>query len=205
MNTLIDIQDEVYVTVALSVNTPCNLLLSLLAIVVDPYERALQVVPLTKNNLSAVCRPGYGCWSARLFWRWIYKLQLLTVTPRVYPVLMLYHLYLATGNVIHIPRAYRTVMFYHLYLATGNAGADPVFSGIMFLPKFPIKARLHQGSVSTLGQCYEYTRDTALIENNGITPKWVATLFLSDFIVFNESSITSAVTALILMLCVNGP
>ena len=77
--------------------------------------------------LFAVCRPVYGCWSARLFWRWIYKLQLLTVTPRVYRTLMLYHIYLATGNVIHTPLVYHTVMFYHVYLATGNAWAGPGF------------------------------------------------------------------------------
>ena len=70
--------------------------------------------------LSAVCRPVYGCWSARLFWRCIYKLQLLSVTPRVYRTLMVYHVYLATGNVIHIPRVYCTRMVYHVYLATGN-------------------------------------------------------------------------------------
>ena len=47
--------------------------------------------------------------------------------------------------------------------------------------------------------------DTALIENNGVTPKWVATPFWSDSIVFNENSIASIVTALTLRLSVNWP
>ena len=39
--------------------------------------------------------------------------------------------------------------------------------------------------------------DTALIENNGVTPKWVATPFWSDSIVFNENSITSIIAELL--------
>ena len=47
--------------------------------------------------------------------------------------------------------------------------------------------------------------DTALVENNSVAPKWVATPFWSDSIVFNQSSIASIITALTLMLRVNGP
>ena len=52
-------------------------------------------------------------------------------------------------------------------------------------------------------------RDTVLIENNGVTPKWVATPFWSDSIVFSENSITSVMgelsQQLTLTLSVNGP
>ena len=45
--------------------------------------------------------------------------------------------------------------------------------------------------MSTLRQYCDDASSTALIRSNGITPKWVATLFRSDCIVFNESSIAS--------------
>ena len=35
----------------------------------------------------------------------------------------------------------------------------------------------------------DYTSDTVLIENNGITPKWGCNPFSSDSIVFNENII----------------
>ena len=51
--------------------------------------------------------------------------------------------------------------------------------------------------------------DTAVIEHNGVTPKWVPTPFCnpfwSDSIVFNQSSIASVIAALMLTLGVNGP
>ena len=47
--------------------------------------------------------------------------------------------------------------------------------------------------------------DSVLIENSGVASKWVANLFWSDFIVFNENTITSVFTALTLTLGVNGP
>ena len=61
-----------------------------------------------------------------------------------------------------------------------------------------VRARLHQVSASTLRQlCYEVS-NTVLIENNGVTQKWVATQFWGDSIVFNENSITSVITELLL-------
>ena len=53
-----------------------------------------------------------------------------------------------------------------------------------------------EASASTLQQCCGDASDNVLIENNGITVKWVATLFLSDFTVFNENSIASITAAL---------
>ena len=47
--------------------------------------------------------------------------------------------------------------------------------GASFLWVFGV--RLHQGSALTLRQCCDDASDTALIENNEIAPKWVATLF----------------------------
>ena len=51
--------------------------------------------------------------------------------------------------------------------------------------------------------------DTPVIENNGVTPKWVPAPFCdpfwSDSIVFNQSSIASVIAALMLTLSVNGP
>ena len=38
--------------------------------------------------------------------------------------------------------------------------------------------------------------NTGLIENNAVTPKWVATPFWSDSIVFNEKRIASVITEL---------
>ena len=43
-----------------------------------------------------------------------------------------------------------------------------------------------------LQQCYDYTSDIPLIENNGVTPDWDCNPFWSASIVFNES---------ILLLC----
>ena len=51
--------------------------------------------------------------------------------------------------------------------------------------------------------------DTSVIENSGVTPKWVPTPFCNPFwshsIVFNQSSIASVIAALMLTLSVNGP
>ena len=47
--------------------------------------------------------------------------------------------------------------------------------------------------------------DFVLIENSGVASKWVANLFWSDFIVFNENRIASIIAALTLTLGVNGP
>ena len=47
--------------------------------------------------------------------------------------------------------------------------------------------------------------DSALIENSGVAWKWVANPFWSDSIVFNESRISSVITALTLTLGLNGP
>ena len=69
-----------------------------------------------------------------------------------------------------------------------------------------IRAHLHQASVSTLLQlCYDAS-DSLLIENNGVTQKWVTTVFWSDSITFNENRIIAEiVTALTLSARVNGP
>ena len=48
-----------------------------------------------------------------------------------------------------------------------------------------LRARLHQASVSTQSQRWDDAHDTTLIEINGVTPKWVATLFWSDSICFH--------------------
>ena len=48
------------------------------------------------------------------------------------------------------------------------------------------------------------TRDTALIENKGVTPERVATHIWGNPILFNRSSIASIVTALKLTLSVSG-
>ena len=56
-----------------------------------------------------------------------------------------------------------------------------------------------------LSQRCDNTSDIGLIENKGVAPKWVATLFWSDSIVFNESSIASVITVFMLALSVNGP
>ena len=66
------------------------------------------------------------------------------------------------------------------------------------------RARSHQASESTLRQCCDKFSDTTAIKNNGVTSKWVITLFWSNSIVFNESSITSTIAALMLTLHVNG-
>ena len=47
-------------------------------------------------------------------------------------------------------------------------------------------------------QCQRQRCDTVLIENNGVAPEWVAILFWSDFIVFNENSIASIIAELTL-------
>ena len=47
--------------------------------------------------------------------------------------------------------------------------------------------------------------DSVLIENSGVTWKWVANPFWSESIVFNEKRIASIITLLMLTLGVNGP
>ena len=63
------------------------------------------------------------------------------------------------------------------------------------------KVGLHWASASTLRQHCDDASDTAVIENNGVTSEWVATLFWSDS---NENRIASVVAVLTLMLGVNG-
>ena len=60
-------------------------------------------------------------------------------------------------------------------------------------------------SESTLRQLCDEASDTVLIENSGVTRKWVATPFLSDSIAFNENRITSVIAVFTLMLGVNEP
>ena len=59
-----------------------------------------------------------------------------------------------------------------------------------------LKVRLHQATAPTLRQYCNDPSGTAFIENNVVTPKWVATLFWSNSIVFNESSIASVIAVL---------
>ena len=73
-----------------------------------------------------------------------------------------------------------------------------------FSVNYVLRARLHQTSVLTLQQLCNDASNTALIENNGVTLKWVATLFWSDSIDSNDSSISRVITALTLTLGVNG-
>ena len=72
-----------------------------------------------------------------------------------------------------------------------------------------LRAHLHQTSVSTLQQLCDDASDSVLIENNGVTAEWGCNSFSSDSIVFNENRIVQphgrVVTALLLMLSVNGP
>ena len=51
------------------------------------------------------------------------------------------------------------------------------------------------GAIHADHQCQLCDDDsrTDLIENNEVALKWVATLFWSDYIVFNQSSITSII------------
>ena len=61
--------------------------------------------------------------------------------------------------------------------------------------------RLHQASASTLRQLCDDASDTALVENNGVTPDLGCNPFWSNSIGFNQS----LVAALTLTLGVNGP
>ena len=56
-----------------------------------------------------------------------------------------------------------------------------------------VRAHLHQALASTLRQLCNDASNSVLSENNGVAWKWVATLFWSDCIVFNENSITSII------------
>ena len=58
-----------------------------------------------------------------------------------------------------------------------------------------------------LRQRYDDACDVVLFEKNGVAPKWVAAPFWSDSIYsidFNKGYVTSVITALTLMLGVNG-
>ena len=61
---------------------------------------------------------------------------------------------------------------------------------------FRVRARLHLASASTLQQLCNDTIDAALIENNGVTQKWVATPIWSNSIVFIENT-ASTIAALL--------
>ena len=71
----------------------------------------------------------------------------------------------------------------------------------MFKVGFLLRARLYRASESKAA--------TVLIEDNGVTKKWVATPIGSDSIAFNENSITSIIAELLKLLSltigVNGP
>ena len=55
------------------------------------------------------------------------------------------------------------------------------------------RVRLRQTLALTLRQLCDEASDPVLIENNGVTSKWVATQFLTDSIVFHENSIDSVI------------
>ena len=56
-----------------------------------------------------------------------------------------------------------------------------------------VRAHLHQASKSTLRQLCDDASDTALIENNVMSRKWVATTLRNKSIVFNENGIASII------------
>ena len=69
-----------------------------------------------------------------------------------------------------------------------------------------LRVCLHQASASMLWQLCDDASHTVLIEINGLTPERGCSLFSSDYIVFNENSITSRVVAgFTLTLGVKGP
>ena len=61
-------------------------------------------------------------------------------------------------------------------------------------------------SVSTLRPLCDDASYSVLIENNGVTEKWIATILWSNTIIFNENIIASVMAEwLKLTLGVNGP
>ena len=71
---------------------------------------------------------------------------------------------------------------------------EPVWKRCRFHFHANTRACLHQASESMLWQWCDNANDTALIENNGITPDWVCNPFLNHFIVFSENSMASIIT-----------
>ena len=60
-----------------------------------------------------------------------------------------------------------------------------------------VRGRLHQTSLSMLRQLSDDASDTVLIENNGVTQKWIAIPCWSDFIAFDKNSIAGVITELL--------
>ena len=115
----------------------------------------------------------------------------------------------------------QTMLCHHIHLASSNLTAKRVISRsplrrphlvpfmsacivglrVMYgyrgaLQMMRFMARLHQASASTLQKlCYD-TSNTVVIESNEVAWNWVATQFCSDFIIFNEDSITSVIIEL---------
>ena len=82
-------------------------------------------------------------------------------------------------------------------LTNNNIGVTQLISLLgRFKYTLRVSARLHWASASILWQCYDDASNTALIENNGVTQKWVSTPFWGDSIVFNENSIANVTAAL---------
>ena len=54
-----------------------------------------------------------------------------------------------------------------------------------------VRSCLHRVSVSTLRPLCDDASYSVLIENNGVTEKWIATILWSNTIVFNENIIAS--------------
>ena len=70
------------------------------------------------------------------------------------------------------------------------------FPGYLQWQEFRLKARKYQASASALQQLCDDASDSVLIENNGVTWKWVTTPFWSDSIVCNENRIASIIAEL---------
>ena len=66
-----------------------------------------------------------------------------------------------------------------------------------------VRTCLHQESAPTLQPLCRDTSDPVLIENNGVTAECGYNSFWSDYIVFNQTSITSIIAALPPTLSVN--
>ena len=90
--------------------------------------------------------------------------------------------------------------------APGQVIALQAFNALIeILSGYKLRDHIHQASVSMLQQLCDDASDTVLIENNGVTQKWVATPIWSDSTVFDENIIASVIAELSLTLGVNGP
>ena len=77
-----------------------------------------------------------------------------------------------------------------------RSGAKKLW-GRLSLTILYVRAHLHQASASTLRELCDDASKSVLSENSGVTWKWVATVFLSDSIVFNENRTTIVIAELL--------